>query len=221
MKKLTWWTEFVLVSMLVILSLVSYAETEEPKGSNVWGLYTKETVGIWRPCFSEEILKMSDDNILTLQVINLKANEGIVWSWKCGFDDVVHQEPIGESVFSVEVHYKPINGWSVLTIWIVTEDGAYHPLGEYPISFGTKGDYVLKNCVFNSFGSGTLVVSLPTVADVRIVSRDGTTKLEMLGVPPVDLEFREVELGDKIRIIGRDGEKRSLPRYYQVTEDDF
>lgn len=209
----------VIIIIVVAIMAVAYAERETQ--SNVWGLYTRESVGIWRPCISEEILKMSDDNKLVLEVINLKANEQIVWSWKYGLDDVWHVQAQGEALIELDEHSKTARGWDVIRIFILTQDGAYHPLGEYTISFGAEGDFELEDCFIHSYGNGTLVVSLPTESDIVIVDASGATKFTMRGVPPVDLELREVDLGDIIKVVGRDGEKRSLPRYYQVTEDDF
>ena len=76
-------------------------------------------------------------------------------------------------------------------------------------------------CFFASFGNGTVGISVSYEYDIEIRTVSNISLVKLVNVPAGNITVDNIEQGDVIVIIGKDGNKKSLPMVYVVGEGDF
>ncbi len=207
-----------LVAVLLIVAVVGTSMSAGAEIPYKWTVYNG-TRAEWISLTPGEIIESKD--LKDLLVGELRRDERIHWRWANSMPEWVELE-MGENVIKLD-GYRHAAEWDAIEIQAMDTNGVYHSLGEYPIRFTSEGDFYMyeNDCAVISWGDGTIGISSQYATDIKISSISNVTLVTLENVPAGNIVVGSVDIGDVIIIVGRDGDKRSLPIIYQVSEGDF
>lgn len=205
----------ILVMVVLMVSMVVVAQAE----GTIWGLYTEKSVGEWLPLKPGEIIEVQ--NLGNLMVANIAKNQKVHWRWMNAMKNWVELEE-GNPFVNID-GYRASHGWDVLELQVMDGEGIYHAVGKYPVRFESEGDFYMntEDAAFVSWGDGTVGISMSYEYDIEIKTISNVTLVTFEKVPAGNIVVGNVDIGDVIIVVGRDGDNRSLPMLYQVSEGDF
>lgn len=209
--------------LVVILVSVAVVGTSMSAGAEVpykWTVYNG-TRAEWISLTPGEGVIESKD-LKNLLVGELRRDERVRWRWMNSMTEWVELE-MGENIIQLD-SYRHADGWDVVEVQAMDINGIYHPIGKFPVRFNSEGDFWMEPDDYSivSWGNGTIGISVAYKYDIEVRTCSNVTLVTFEQMPAGNnIVVSNIEEGDVIVIVGRDGDKRSLPIVYQAGEGDF
>lgn len=210
----------ILTMVIVIVLLVAGMSSASAEVPYKWTVYngTREE---WVSLTPGEIIESKE--LKNLLVGELRRDERVHWRWMNSMTEWVELE-MGENIIQLD-SYRHAADWDAIEIQAMDTNGVYRPIGKFPVRFNSEGDFWMgedsDDYSIVSWGNGTIGVSVAYKYDIEIVTCSNVTLVTFEQMPAGNIVVSNIEEGDVIVIVGRDGDRRSLPIVYQVGEGDF
>ena len=206
---------FLVIVVVVVVGTMSAGGAEVPYK---WTVYNG-TRAEWISLTPGEIIESKD--LKNLLVGELRRDERVHWRWM-SMTEWVELE-MGENIIQLD-SYRHAAGWDAIEVQAMDTNGVYHPIGKFPVRFNSEGDFWMEPDDYSivSWGNGTIGISVAYKYDIEVRTCSNVTLVTFEQMPAGNnIVVSNIEEGDVIVIVGRDGDKRSLPIVYQAGEGDF